>query len=427
MKSYVWTIDSTLAPHLRGSGGVSPSYVMPRALMSESPESIAGARLWVVLRSPRRSFLFGKLHVDVVELFEDGMNAGDFCLTVDLSKSFVCSRKIDVSVDSFKTFFTSGRGTALLEADEETDARMIDIVERNVTIKLQEFPKALLKKIEDVSIKGDVSSKARALISATTAALCLDELWGSGGKPKMPPFANFAYRWLTEYCPEEASQDMRKVLSDLDPANVARMKREPSIDKKLCEKKSVPSIDVQLSPIDPDKIFARRFVAKDPFGFDYVEAIEKTEHAEKRHQDMLREIVSRLRSVGLNPMQSSSIDLFLQFQEKSLVFELKTATLNNLTSQCAKGLFQLGCYGDALNDNGYENIHPALIIESTGQPELDAYAAKIIASFDVTAFFYYPEKSWPQKVSAKNETLEKMLSFEFRNYQGLADLNTVTV
>lgn len=409
MKSYVWTVDSALAPHLRGNGGVSPSYVMPKALMPKNPESLAGARIWVVLRSARGSSLFGKLHVDMVELFEDGMNAGDFCLTVDMSKSFVCSRETDVPIDSFKTPFTGGTGAGFREADGETDARMIEVVERNVTVKLQEFSRAFFKKIEDVPLKGDASSKARALIAATTGAFCLDELWGSGNKPKVPPFANFAYRWLTEYRGNEASQDMRKALSDLDPTILVSAGQRSSTGKKQREKKPVPTIDIQLAPIDPDKIFARRFVAKDPAGIDYIESIEKTEHAEKRHQDMLREIALRLRSVGLNPMQSSSIDLFLQVQEQNLVFELKTSTPDNLTGQCAKGLFQLGCYGAALNDNGYENVRTALIVESTGQPELDAYACKILSSFGVLTFFYCANIPWPKKVSKDEVFLERFL------------------
>jgi len=378
--------------------------------MLKSPETLAGARLWVVLQSAQESTLFGKLHVDMVERFEDGINSGDFFLTVDISKSFVCSREIEVTADSLKTSFTGGSRAGLETADEETDARMIAIVERNVKVKLQEFPKEILKKIEDVFLKGDVSSKAHALIAATTATFCLDELWSSGSKPKLPPFAHFAYKWLTEYCPQEASEDIRKVLSDLDPSIVTPIVWEPLNVKKRCESKSEPVIDINLSPIEPDKIFARRFVAKDPAGLDFFEVIEKTEHAEKKHQDMLREIASRLRSVGLNPMQSSSIDLFLQIREENLVFELKTATLNNLTSQCAKGLFQLGCYADALSSNGYENVHPAFIVETTGQTELDAYAAKIIASFDVAVFFYYPGKPWPEKVTSNKETLERMLS-----------------
>lgn len=407
MKSYVWTVDADLSPHLRGNSGVSPSYVMPKALIPKSPENLAGARLWVVLRSARGSSLFGKLHVDMVEIFEDGMNAGDFCLTVDMSKSFVCSRETGVPVVSFKTPFT--KRTGLQEADEETDARMIEVVERNVTVKLQEFPRAFFKKIGDVSLNGDASSKARALIAATTGALCLDELWGSGNRPKMPPFANFAYRWLTEYRGHEAAQDMREILSGLDPTIILTVEQQPSTGKKRRESKPVPSIDIQLAPIDPDKIFARRFVAKDPAGIDYAESIEKTEHAEKRHQDMLREIASRLRSVGLNPMQSTSIDLFLQLPEKSLVFEIKTSTPDNLTSQCAKGLFQLGCYEDALKINGYENIFRILIVESTGQRELDSYGSKILYYFGVTVFFYYPEKPWPQKVSKEGKFLENSL------------------
>lgn len=108
-------------------------------------------------------------------------------------------------------------------------------------------------------------------------------------------------------------------------------------------------------------------------------------------------------------MQSSSIDLFLQIEGKNHLFELKTSTPENVTGQCAKGLFQLGCYGDALNGNGYEKICPALVVETTGQPELDAYVAKILISFDVTAFFYYPEIDWPNRTSNDYGSLEGFL------------------
>ncbi|CCQ90382.1 hypothetical protein NITGR_280098 [Nitrospina gracilis 3/211] len=239
MMSYVWIIDSSLAPHLRGTTGISPSYVIPRALVPEKPEDLAGARLWIVLRAARGDSLFGKVYVDLVEIFEDGMNAGDFCLTVDLSKSLACSRKLNIPVHSFKTPFTGGFKEGLHKAEEEIDERLTEVLERNLTVRLQGFPNKLFNKAKVFPLKGDASCKAHALIAATTATFCLDELWGSGSKTRIPPFANFAYQWLTKHHDNEATPEMRKALSDADPTTNHANKNRPPI-KTIARKEPFP-------------------------------------------------------------------------------------------------------------------------------------------------------------------------------------------
>jgi hypothetical protein len=408
MKKFLWVIESSLARYVRGNAGVPASYVMPKTLAPREPENLAGARLWMALRAPKGDSLLGVLHINLVERFEDGMNAGDLCLTVDPLKSYLCARDPGSSIQAFGTPFTNSYAIGVHEADENVLALLDETVKRNVTVKLQKPYDKLLKKIAYVPLKGDPTSIARSLIAASTSALCLDEIWSSGGKTRMPPFANFSYQRLVEIDSEKATPKMAALLSEIDPT-ISNLEQSVPKEKKAARRNSLPLIDVDLTPINPDKIFARRFIARDPAVIDYADALEKTENAEKRHQDMLREIVLKLCDMKLQPMQSTSIDLFLQFPENCAMFELKTANIENLMSQCAKGLFQLGCYEDALKQEGYKNNYPALIVEASGLPELDGYVSRILDSFNISVFRYYPEKPWPNKVAGDKGFLEEFL------------------
>ncbi|RAJ98469.1 hypothetical protein [Aliidiomarina maris] len=407
MSNYIWILDSSLALPLREESGVSTSYVVPKYFVPERPENLAGATIWIVFNNRKGSYLFGKIHINLVELFEDGINAGDVCLTVDSSRSLIFSQAIVSSSDSFKVDISETLNVGLHTIEESIVSSFIKIVINNVMVKLHRFPEETLKKMGSVPLRGDPLSKARALIAAASSAFCLDELWGSRSNGKMPPFANLAYQWISEYHKSEATKELASALSEIDPTRTLSFNKRSS-SKKRSNDISVPRVDTNLALIDPDKIFARRFVAQDSTGSDHVDAVEKTERAEKRHQDMLREIASRFRLLGLKPMQSSSIDLFIPCSERSLVCELKTATIYNLISQSAKGLFQLGCYQEAMQTSGYGNTDQVLIIESTKQTALNAYVTKILTNYEIIVLFYHAEKPWPGKVSNGQATLESL-------------------
>src|SRR5690606_38223543 len=113
----------------------------------------------------------------------------------------------------------------------------------------------------------------------------------------------------------------------------------------------------------------------------------------------------RLKSIGITPLQSSSIDLFLATENAQSIFELKTTTQENILGQAAKGAFQLGCYKAALGSAEHIKSHLVLVMEATGIAELDSYASEILSTFGIRSLFYNVGKPWPDRLKGLEEFL----------------------
>jgi len=300
-------------------------------------------------------------------------------------------------------------GQGVFEASDVMVAEFESVVHKSCVVKLQLPSKSLLSKIPNVSLKGSQEIYSRKLITAVTETYCLDEIWGQGGRLVLPPFANFAYAKAVQDSNQFATQELAALLSELDPVTPMnlRVRRAGGWNRS---QKLVPLIDLMLSPIVPAAIFARKYVASDKENANSKEFLKKTENAEKRHQDILRDLSVRLSELGFRPMQSASLDLFVQVFDRSFTFEIKSSDTSNILYQAAKGLFQLGCYDEALSREGYENNHPALIVESCGSVELEVYVDTIIEGFGIPVFYYYSNEHWPRRVSGRRGSLERYLA-----------------
>ncbi|MDH5509370.1 MAG: hypothetical protein OEZ32_03345 [Nitrospinota bacterium] len=390
--------------HLKGSGGVSAAYILPKAHVPKNPSDLAGSRVWMVLRGFRGDVLFASIYVDVIERFEDGLNQGDLLLTVDPARSYRCASSYTSAVSSFHCEKTSLLPMGMSEANDSLYEELTEQAGAKVQVKLQMPPKSMLGDILVPSSKGSNRALSERILAATTRRLSLEEVWASGQNPKLPPFANFAYRRFVSMRGEEAAREMLTFFIEADP--MIHKFIQPSVKgRPAAQRSSRPVVDVNLRPVDPDKIYARRFIARSRDLFDIADAMDKTEHAEKRHQDMLRDIATRLKKLDFEPLQSSSIDLLVETNRGYAMFELKTTTPKNILGQAAKGVFQLGCYKAALADQGYQDNKISLIIETTLFLEIDSYVSQIVESFGVTPLFYDGKKPWPRRVDGLMEVI----------------------
>jgi len=397
MKNFIWMLDAKMMPYLKGTGGVSATYVLPKAQAPQTPSDLAGSRVWMVLRGAGGDVLFASLYIDVVEQFEDGLNVGDFFLTVNPSKSYRCVKSYVSATSDFRTSETSDFSKGTWEAENSLFEKLTMQVRRSISVKLQKPPRALLDKISDPPLKGSDTVRLEKMIAAITSRFSIEEVWSNGGKPRLPPFANFAYHRLLSMRNESAMQAMGDLLGKADPTVLDPLQSN-SIRTIAKERLSKPVVNVNLSPIDPESIYARKFIARARQDIDLASGVEKTEYAEKKHQNMLRDLAIRLKDIGFTPMQSSSIDLFVETEKGCKTFELKTATPKNILVQSAKGAFQLGCYKAALAYQGYNNNKLALVIEKTHIDELDSYVSEILSSFEIATFHYDLRKSWPNRI-----------------------------
>jgi hypothetical protein len=171
----------------------------------------------------------------------------------------------------------------------------------------------------------------------------------------------------------------------------------------VTDEATVPFVDVQLAPIEIGKIYARKFIAKEESAINIQEILDKVGDGEKAHQDMLREIATRLQFLKQIPLQSRSIDLSVLTRAGFVIFELKTAHKNNVLSQVAKGLLQLVCYRDALLEESKMVAGSVLILHSFGSEAMQRYLEKIARYSNIKVLFYDLSADWPNRVIGLEE------------------------
>ena len=162
-------------------------------------------------------------------------------------------------------------------------------------------------------------------------------------------------------------------------------------------------VDNDFRVIVPDRIFARKFIARAPEMSGAL--LEKTEYAEARHQRILREVAAYLAQMGMRPQESGSIDLAVKTNAGMLVAEIKSATKENFLSQGSKGFFQILSYAIALRNAGWERVAEALIIEGKGTDSDVRQLSQVGEKCGVRVFLYNESESWPNRVKGLMDLL----------------------
>lgn len=405
MGKYIWILNADMALYLKGAGGVSSTYILPKSHIQIDPVGLVGGRIWMILRGTRGDALFACIYVDMVEQFEDGFNIGDFLLTTNLVKSYRCSVSYDSGITNFHTNKTSALSSGVHVADSAAFAALSAQATSAIAIKLQKPSPIVWGKAKMQYAQETACINAEMALVAIIGRFALEDIW-AGSRPKLPPFANFAYHALLSTYREIINEKLIGDLSRLDPTIIQAVAPESANAFDGLYRK--PIVDITLLPIEPERIYARKFIARCQNPIDLADIVEKVEHAEKRHQDMLRDIVTRLKAMNFLPLQSSSLDLSVPTRQGFSIFEIKTATPKNILSQAAKGVFQLGCYKAALQEAGYGNCNLVLVMEATGASELESYTAGILHSFGIGVLFYDIAKSWPERLKGLESLLARI-------------------
>jgi hypothetical protein len=399
VKSFAWILESNVYPYLKGVGGVSRSYILPKSIGAQSAKDLAGATVWMVMRSPPRDVLFAKTHIVLVEQFEDGYQTGDFLLSVDLSKSFRAA--IDYQTDRFNVSdITKDFGIGVSEMDDGAVRSLQNAVTDEIHINLRPPPDALLNVVPAPIPTGNAQGRAKRAIASVTEYLPLESIWAAKVPKQLNPFANFALHKAVKVHGRILAEELISELSRLDPTIFLGFPggMTPHSGMENPPNRREPQVDTELVPIDVKKIYARKFVADETPPIDFSEVAGKIEKAEKAHQDMLRDIASFLEKNGVRPLQSASIDLSVEKPDGLLLFELKTSSISNILSQSAKGVFQLACYRSAILQEDRIVKSLALVLIRTESGEIDAYVQRVLSGIGINVFYYDVRLEWPARI-----------------------------
>lgn len=395
MSDLVWVLDGEKGPSF-GSSGVSGSYILPKNEVGFEPESLAGRRLWFVLRG-REDRLLLLVKIKKVERIIEGYYSGDYCISPEMTGSIKLVSDYDGAA-RFATTSTRASRLGVSELSPEASYALSSLVRGSIQTKLLPPDKRSLSQVDFQLLPSNGRRLAQSAVRAVMSNLTLEQVWANGTGDRLGAFSNYACALLTEKMGAKPSPSIVDNLKALDPLSVIFAEEKHNVERSARgQSYNAPCVDTEFYEIEPGKIYAREFVSVDSKLRNLEEALKKTEHAEKIHQAMLKDISEFLITNGVTPYESSSIDLLYRSREKLNVFEIKSSNVDNILSQSSKGAFQLACYLNELGKD-YDNLNARLVLHVTDSPELQDYAVEALRRLGIEVLFYDPSKSWPNRI-----------------------------
>lgn len=395
MSDLVWILDGEKGSFF-GNSGVSGSYILSKNEVDFEPESIAGRRLWVVLRGDEDRLLL-LVQVKKVERVIDGYYSGDYLISPEMMSSIKLASDY-MRAARYATMSTRASRIGVSELSQGSSDALLALVKSSIQTKLLPPNGRLLSKVDFQLRPSNGRRLAQSALRAVVSHLTLEQIWANATGDKLGAFPNYACALLTEKMGAKPSPGIIDDLKTFDPVSVIFAKEKSAAEQeKPSHIGNPPCVDTDLSEIDPGKICVREFVSADPKPRNMEEAVKKTEHAEKIHQAMLKDISEYLITIGIKPYESSSIDLIYRSNGKLNVFEIKSSNVDNILSQSSKGAFQLACYLNELSKD-YDNLNARLVLHVTQNPALQRYAVEALLRLGIEVLFYDPGKSWPNRI-----------------------------
>lgn len=388
---YVWIIGEQ---QFNGTG-ISSSYIVPMHQMRHNEAAIAGSRVWLVLRG-RDDRCIGFIKPIKAERFIDDYHAGDFLLTCDLHSSIRFSKSYDSSKAYTSTQLESV-DYGISAAPESFIREIREKAKNNIPVKFSPPPSRFFSRIDLSKAPKKSNAAIDFALSRIVQQFSLEELWSSGKGGKLGPVGNFAAHFLQANGFGSFSESDYEMLIARDP--IRFLLGEPQADSRFDKSAiNVTGVDLEFSEIEPENIHARKFVLSEGFEMNHLDALQKTEAAERLHQDMLRDISMYLINTGMLPFESNSIDLILFAKDEINIYEIKSSNDENILSQASKGAFQLATYINALRTD-FSNVKSAIILHAIENKKLERLVGNILRELGINHLIYNPKLPWPDRVT----------------------------
>lgn len=375
--SYIWIIEYTKQLPIN-IGHIANAYVA-NAKDGIDSNNLAGSCIYIILRntSTRRDFLYGRIIVRKVEKIVEEGYRDCFLLSVNFIGSIITSNSIDTLTNYETTSLTNGyKGICIISGVEE---QLLKIIKHKIKRKINTPNVSEISKLLSVFKRTNNNILARKVLSLISSKFQLSSLWGSQNESN--PYANFALK---------ACSDSGITLSDdlsISIRNISEYFFDSSASLHSKSERNASIVDTEFQPIDVNSIYARRFLASES-QFNAYDIMAKTELAEKRHQNILKELSNMFYSKNIVPMQTSSIDLAVFIDGTPIIVEIKTITEKNIISQVSKGIFQLASYSLALTNEFNAQPIRILFLDTFKNLPMSQYIETVNTSMGIHTYFF---------------------------------------
>lgn len=348
--------------------------------------------LWVSEAIDDELVLVSKIQVEAIEKILNGRLSGNICLfgAQDTSTHF---RRLGSAIENFsinflKNLYRASSNGLCFELSAEQVAMLDDVeIKTWKTSFLQPDRKKIQIAIELWNEKYPYEKMGELdAIKLIKKIFPQSQLSRSKGDPEsFSPSDSYAFAvYETFHGPGKLTKqdDFKKSISQ----------------KKITSSKS-REIDNVLRNIESGDLASRTFLWCKPGeeGFDWTESLLKTERAEKRHQEILADCFNYLISVGVTPLMNGNVDLAYMEAGGLTLFEIKSATAENLRSQVLKGAIQIIEYALSFECAHHVILRKVVIIESPENFLGTHYYVDLLKSMGVEVVFYDSKCAWPMR------------------------------
>ena len=386
MKYFFWIVRGAHEHLLECCAGVSSAYTPPDP-GGHLSRDLLNSVVFVIVRGVEADVFLKKIFVRrVAELIDEksGKPTGLLEIEVDLTKSIGLSEsfragRVDFSVDVSRSY-----NEGIYEISRKVALKLWAKTGKKFVHKFLSFSPRLF--VEPTRKGNTPSADARNLIQEIVHRVPLNRIWGDG-RGRKNPLLNFAEANAEHLGLSEETKRLLPLLC------------ESSLDVEFSRTSDVPEVDTELEFVDVKKIIARRFVCTGAAESNFLEALEKTEAAEERHQCMLRDLCEFFRGKGMEPAQSRSVDLAIRGKGVLHIFEIKTANSENVFSQTAKGVFQLATYSREFLREGETSVRKILVVEENFGVEMRDFISDVVRDLGTEVIFYDERGVWLERLS----------------------------
>lgn len=393
MKNLVFCIplESGKEHHLRRTYKVMLSPEMVGVYDQDLSEGV----LWVLRDTRSGTRLSAKLCMVSADVLEEGPQRDNIVAEADIDRSYYYEPTNDIAARSWIVNEEDARKFprgCIGELNEYEVNALELLAKRSIERHLRGPNRAVLDLLNHVRRSTNILTYATALVHALKEEYSVGDLYlNLRDSEQLSVYESTALFYLREHggLPGTSANDVICGYASTKDGQPGRSETNP------------PSVDTYVREIDPNEVVARRYLKRNSMeeADSWWERLQKTDHAEKRHQEILRDISFMLKARGIRPMETRSADLMIELESGFGLYEIKSANKGNLFEQAAKGATQALHYRYALTQRDMGVYETGLIIESCGCTNLEAYVASFLNSMGVITIFYHAEKEWPERVA----------------------------
>ena len=355
-------------------------------------EDIYSGYIWIVVEKKGGLYLWCRLWPEAIEKLTEDERMRGYLITGDINKSEYFSRldnqQSRYRIDQLGPYLGEER-YGLNRVGGRTK-RIFEDAMSSIPIKM--LP--LEKMAEDLLIPPKSGANIPRWIDGAIKKLkrnyVCEEVYRYAKYPqRWSPYECIAIRYLRKY----TTISKTKLYEVID----SRSEVEP----QDIEKAGIKHCNFEFKQIEPSEVTFRTMVipASPPSTVVWLKALEKTDRAERTHQEMLKDIASYLKSRRIVAYESLSIDMFIPGESADVVIELKSATDDNFYRQAVQGAVQLKEYCFGLEVEKERLCSPILIIQKAPKNSYVAHCLEFLQYLGVKMLIYDRSTAWPDRVS----------------------------